>query len=144
MSYSSFGVADGGSVASWVPMALVSRGGGNCDGGIGAAFAIGPAGCAGALPESVDRSSGAPGARPPGAPTGGSLSAFWTGAAAVSLPRTRGAPGAFGCWAGLNTSERLPGVAGTGALTGAGGAIARGAAPAVSYTHLRAHETVLD
>src|ERR1019366_9042142 len=127
MSYSSFGVADGGSVASWVPVALVSRaGGGNCDGGIGAAFAIGTSGCAGALPASVERSSGAPGARPPGAPTGGSLSAFWSGAAAASLPSTRGAPGALGCCAGLNTSERLPGVAAGGALTGACGDIAGG------------------
>src|SRR5664280_3469986 len=122
MSYSSFGVADGGSVANWVPVALVSRaggGGGNCDGGIGAAFAIGTSGCAGALPASVERSSGAPGTRPPGAPTGGSLSAFWDGATAASLPSTRGAPGAFGYCAGLNTSERLPGAAAGGALTGA-------------------------
>src|ERR1700690_3358260 len=130
MSYSSFGVADGGSVASWAPGALVSCTGGNCDGGIGAAFAIGTSGCAGALPASVERSSGAPGARPPGAPIGGSLAAFWGGGTAASLPSTRGAPGAFGYCAGLNTSERLPGAAAGGALTGVCGGIARGAAPA--------------
>jgi len=40
MSYSSFGVAEGGSVASCVPAAAGARaGGGNWDGGIGAAFA---------------------------------------------------------------------------------------------------------
>src|SRR5450759_599216 len=106
MSYSSCGEAVGGSVANCAAGAPVLRGGGgNCDTGCdagcevctGLAFSIGEAGGAIGLPESALRSSGAPAARPPGAPTGGSLAALWPGDAIIaSLPRTRGAPGAFG------------------------------------------------
>ena len=98
MSYSSWGEADGGKVASCAP-----AGAGAtfriCGGGIGAgigggtgtgvplaeATALGgtAACCGGCEPVSaiVDRSSGAPAARPPGAPTGGALSWIRSGAA---------------------------------------------------------------
>src|SRR5690242_122232 len=62
-----------------------------------------PCGCG---PDTLDRSRGAPASRPPGAPTGGIAPAE-----AVSVPSTRGAPGAFGCAFGSNTSERFPGPA---------------------------------
>src|SRR5665213_3470304 len=117
MSYSSCGVADGGSVASrtfpaapdgTLPAAPdgALRGGGNCSppgGGlatavVGCGAATGTDGAVGGLPASVLRSSGAPAARPPGAPTGMSFPAVETcGVATASLPSTRGAPGAFGC-----------------------------------------------
>src|SRR6185437_5487866 len=132
MSYSSCGEAVGGKVASCVPPAPVLRaGGGNCDGVIGPALAIGAFGCAGAPPDSVERSSGAPTSRPPGAPIGGSLSTFCAGAASARpLPSTRGAPGEFGRRAGSNTSERPPGaLAAGGGLLGTGGDTARGTAP---------------
>src|SRR5579864_7247306 len=131
MSYSSCGDAVGGKVASCVPAVLMLRtDGGDCAGGMGPALAIGTLECAGASPDSVERSSGAPTSRPPGAPTGGSLPgfspAFWIGAAAASLPSTRGVPGASGWCAGSNTSERLPGTAPGGGLDGPCGDIARG------------------
>src|SRR6187551_3372346 len=124
MSYSSFGEADGGKVASCVPVALVLRGGG--DGSW-------PFGCdrTGTGPASELRSSGAPASRPLGAPKSGAFIVR-----GVSFPSERGAPGAFGCIAGLKTSLREPGAAGlrepgatgTGARPGAALGAALGAA----------------
>src|SRR6185437_6457260 len=161
MSYSSCGEADGGSVASCTfpvvavavlapvlgaelgaVLAAVLGGGGNCSPPGGRAAADLAAATGGWLPGSAVRSSGAPASRPPGAPTGGTFAAFSTGGAtAASLPSTRGAPGAFGCRAGSNASERRP-DASTGAFAGAGacgdmagcagcacGAMARGPLP---------------
>src|SRR6516165_7842239 len=63
---------------------------------------------------SVDRSSGAPALRPPGAPTGGPTG---SGAAiTASLPRIRGAPCVLGLCVGSNTSERRPAGGAIGAL----------------------------
>src|SRR6185312_5548857 len=103
MSYSSCGLADGGSVASRDPVALglLAGGGGNCPGA--------PLAAAGCGSDTFDRSSGAPASRPPGAPIDG---AALTGPAeAVSVPSTRGAPGAVGCWRGSKASDRWPGAA---------------------------------
>ena len=53
------------------------------------------------------------------------------GAATASLPSTRGAPGAFGCRAGSNASERRPlAAASAGAFTGAGCGLRRHGAAA--------------
>ncbi len=147
MSYSSCGEAVGGNVASCGPAGVAFRtcGGGDetCGAGIGMApaDAIAPGGgaiCggddgdgAGSLPASVERSSGAPAARPPGAPTGVPL--FWpcSGVAiTASLPSVRGAPGALGFRFGSKTSERRPGVDCGAAFPGPmGAACAGGAAP---------------
>src|SRR6476646_521532 len=94
MSYSSCGVAEGGKVASWGDAGATLRGCGGgegvviCDAGTGIAPAVataegGATTCGGgaSLPASVDRSSGAPATRPPGAPTGDPLSCVGSGAA---------------------------------------------------------------
>src|SRR5215467_6587525 len=125
MSYSSCGEAEGGSVAScWLlgvaGTTLRTCGGeadaacgGACGGGTDTdpADAIvdgGTARCGGgeSVFASVDKSSGAPALRPPGAPIGppsGSGAAI-----TASFPRVRGAPGAFGFCVGSKTSERRP------------------------------------
>src|SRR6476619_7656011 len=126
MSYSSFGEAEGGNVASCWPAGATLRtcGGGVAGTGAPPADATAPGGGDGGgeslFPATVARSSGAPAARPPGAPTG-PLSRPCSGAAiAAWLPRTRGAPGALGCCDGSKTSERRPGLVGgpPGALPG--------------------------
>src|SRR5262245_64225956 len=93
-------------------------------------------GSAGGAPLSVDRSSGAPAARPPGAPTGSleSYTGDWATRPGM-VPSVRGAPGAFGLADGSNASPRRPGVAAGGGAAGGdvpGGRAAgaeRGAAP---------------
>src|SRR5439155_25114806 len=73
-----------------------------------------------AWPERLDRSSGAPAARPPGTPiSGGSAGGPPTPggpAASESVPSVRGAPGAVGFEAGSNTSRRPGGGGADGAL----------------------------
>src|SRR5262245_266785 len=63
-----------------------------------------------ALPDMVDRSSGAPAARPPGTPIGAPASSsgspVTTWGPLGIVPSTRGAPGAAGFSAGSNTSGR--------------------------------------
>src|SRR6478672_12332484 len=122
MSYSSCGEAEGDSVASCWLLGVAGRtlrtcGGGEagvaCDAGTGTdpADAIadgGTARCGGgeSVFASVDKSSGAPALRPPGAPIGpppGSGAAI-----TASFPRVRGAPGALGFCVGSKTSERRP------------------------------------
>src|SRR5262249_14479493 len=146
MSYSSCGEAEGGSVATCDPLeaeGTASRTCGDdvvaiCDLGTGVALADATAaggvairGGVGSLPASVERSSGAPAARPPGAPTDVPLSSIRSGAAiTVSLPSVRGAPGAVGCCVGSNTSERRPGGVADGTFPEpVGAACAGGAAP---------------
>src|SRR3974390_2224646 len=104
MSYSSCGEAEGGSVASCGPaggaggavrtgdaagdgvaVRAIGTGVGLVDATVaGGALICGAAptcGGAGAFPATVDKSSGAPAARPPGAPIGGPLSCACSGAA---------------------------------------------------------------
>src|SRR6516162_5512869 len=131
MSYSSCGEADGGNVASCAPAGAAGTTLRICDagaavGGIGAPLAEATA--AGgeidcvrgeSLPATVDRSSGAPAARPPGAPTGGALSGMRSGVAMTAgFPNVRGEPGAPGFCDGSNTSERRPGFETGGAPPG--------------------------
>src|SRR6185295_18946170 len=73
----------------------------------------------------VDRSSGPPALRPPGAPTGGS--AITTGGGSFGmLPSGRGTPGALGFCDGSNTSERRPVAGGGGGGGGAAATAGRG------------------
>src|SRR5436305_8184768 len=71
-----------------------------------------------AWPERLDKSSGAPAARPPGTPMSGASGAggptAGRAAASESVPNVRGAPGAVGFWIGSNTSRR-PGDGAEGA-----------------------------
>src|SRR5215467_8534096 len=132
MSYSSWGEAEGGSVAScWLlgvaGTTLRTCGGGAADCGVACGGGIdtdpadaivdgGTARCGGgeSVFASVDKSSGAPALRPPGAPIGGPPG---SGAAiTASLPSVRGAPGALGFCVGSNTSERRAGGGAIGAL----------------------------
>src|SRR5436305_14739843 len=81
-----------------------------------------------AWPERLDKSSGAPAARPPGTPMSGASGAggptAGRGGASESGPHVRGAPRAGGVWIGSNTS-RPPRVWAEGAELG-GGAVAGG------------------
>ena len=101
----------GGATAATAPVALRLRDGGGGSGPSGAR-----AGFAGRRRDSVDRSSGAPALRPPGAPTGGSAVTIGGGSFGM-LPSGRGTPGALGFCDGSNTSERRP-VAGGGGVDG--------------------------
>src|SRR5262245_35194532 len=102
-----------------MPVAFGLRGGG------------GRSPCGGAptsgLADNVERSSGAPGPRPPGAPTGASATAGGrsTGgggsAPGGTVPNGRGTPGAPGLSDGSNTSDRRPGGDGAVAICGGGG-----------------------
>src|SRR5437763_12196692 len=66
-----------------------------------------------AWPERLDRSNGAPASRPPGAPIPVSEPTALGGAEVPeSVPKVRGAPGAFGFWAGSKTSCRPDDAAG--------------------------------
>src|SRR6478672_4440126 len=123
MSYSSCGEAEGDSVASCWLLGVAGRtlrtcGGGEAGTGTDPADAIadgGTARCGGgeSVFASVDKSSGAPALRPPGAPTGGPPGSGV--AITTSLPSVRGAPGAFGFCVGSNTSERRAGGGAIGA-----------------------------
>ena len=62
----------------------------------------------------VERSSGAPAVRPPGAPTSSGSCACVSGALGAVVPNGRGAPGAFGLTEGSNASPRRPPEAGGG------------------------------
>ena len=66
-----------------------------------------------AIAANVERSSGAPAPRPPGAPTGSSSGSRLGagGTLPVVAPSTRGTPGALGFCEGSNASPRLPGAA---------------------------------
>src|SRR5262245_35536818 len=148
MSYSSCGEAEGGSVASCWSLGVAGTTlricggvegdaacGVACGGGIDTdpADAIvdgGTARCGGgeSVFASVDKSSGAPALRPPGAPIGpppGSGAAI-----TASFPRVRGAPGRLGFCVGSKTSERRPGCGAIGAFPWFDGATCGGdAAP---------------
>ena len=81
----SFGESDGGATAATAPVALRLRDGG---GGNGPPSGGEPASEPG-TPDSVDRSSGAPARRPPGAPTGGSAVTIGGGSFWHAAERTR-------------------------------------------------------